>query len=187
MTKVCILLLKDFQSNDVLTPIEVFREVPDLFEIEYYSSEGGLVSSKAGFCIETESFNELLNKKTGVDVNNKSIALIPGGEGIEEWLKEERTIQQIKTVASLSTWVMSICTGTMLLAKTGLLENKKAVTNGSYLQQHQELTDLAIWEKNTFYTNDGKFYSCKNPTSSIEMVLVFIQEHFGKADRKSFV
>lgn len=180
MVKISIFLYPNYEENDILAPVELFKKVPNLFDISYYSSNGGLVPSSNGFCIETETYQDLLQQKTGKDSEYKSVLLIPGGKNILTWLKDETLVTQIKTLANLSTWVLSVCTGAMILAKAGLLQEQKGVTNTAFLETIPEIQQLANWEKDLSYISSGKFYSSRNLAAANEMILDFIHNNFGR-------
>src|SRR5258705_2980053 len=118
---VAVLLFEDFETLDVFGPVEILGRLKGKYQISFYSESGGLVKNGHGVTIVTENIDEI---KNGVD-----IFLIPGGYGTRKEVDNILLIDTIREICRLSRFVMTVCTGTALLAKTGLLNGRKATTN----------------------------------------------------------
>ena len=57
--QVAVLLFNDFETLDVFGPVEIFGRLQDLYEIKFYSMQGGLVSNSHGVSIQTASLSEI--------------------------------------------------------------------------------------------------------------------------------
>lgn len=57
------------------------------------------------------------------------VLFIPGGTGARSFILQPDFIAQIKTLAQNSHYVLTVCTGSALLAKTGLLDGKLSTSN----------------------------------------------------------
>jgi len=170
---IAVLLFEDFETLDVYGPVEVFGRLVDLYSISFYSLSGGLIKNKHGVSVETKSLEEI---KQSLD-----IFLIPGGFGTRKEVDNKMLIAKIKEIATLSTFVLTVCTGSALLAKTGLLDYKKAtsnkrafawvITNGVNVQ----------WDKKARWTVDDKFYTSSGVSAGIDMSLAFLADQHGIA------
>ncbi len=70
--------------------------------------------------------------------------LVPGGEGTR---REEENLSLIQFVAEQAEYckaVLSVCTGTFLLHRAGLLSNRRATTHWASLQKLRELGDVRV-------------------------------------------
>jgi cyclohexyl-isocyanide hydratase len=54
---------------------------------------------------------------------------IPGGGGVNEVLKNPRLLKELRDLVERTPWVMSVCTGALILGATGLLKNRRATTH----------------------------------------------------------
>ena len=55
--------------------------------------------------------------------------LIPGGWGSRDQVDNKAFLEAIQAAAEKSEFVLTVCTGAALLAKTGMLDGKPATTN----------------------------------------------------------
>ncbi len=165
-----ILLFENFETLDVFGPVEIFGRLKDLYKIEFYSLEGGLVTSSHNVKIQTE---KLLN------TNTFDIFLIPGGMGTR---KEVNNIQMISTIDSISkssTHVLTVCTGSALLAKTGLINGLQATSNKRAFDWVCSQESKVNWIKKARWAVDGKFYTSSGVSAGMDMTLGYIRDTYG--------
>lgn len=94
------------------------------------------------------------------------------GEKMYEW------IRQATRQADLT---MSVCTGAMVLAKTGLLKGKAATTNHSgYIQLALENPDIRV-KPGYRFVEDGKIATAGGLTSGMDLALRVVERYFGRA------
>ncbi len=170
---IAILLFNDFETLDVYGPVEIFGRLVDLYSIKFYSLNGCLIRNRHGISVFTES---LENIKSEIE-----IFLIPGGIGTRKEVENTLLLKKIKEVSNLSRFILTVCTGSALLAKAGLLDGKRAtsnkrafswvVTNGTNVQ----------WDKKARWVVDGKFYTSSGVSAGIDMALGFINDRHGEA------
>jgi len=61
-----------------------------------------------------------------VEIDFSGILFIPGGQGTRKLVNNEDTILLLKKIAQSALYCITVCTGTALLAKTGLLNGVRA-------------------------------------------------------------
>ncbi|MBP8084469.1 MAG: DJ-1/PfpI family protein [Spirochaetes bacterium] len=170
--KVNCLLFNGFTALDVFGPVEVFGCLDKIYQIEYFSQYGGMIkSNRTNIEINTKSFDS---------IEDNGILLIPGGTGTRTEVDNTELIGRIKESASKSKYVLSVCTGSALLAKTGLLKNKRATTNKSAFDWVKEQDSDVEWIGKARWIVDGKFYSSSGVSAGMDMALGFIQDVHGK-------
>ncbi len=75
----------------------------------------------------------------------------------------------------------SVCTGTFLLAETGLLEDKSCTTHWKYLQRFElRYPKVNLLKKRLFVQTDN-IYSSAGVTSGIDLALFIVEQKFGTA------
>ncbi len=67
--------------------------------------------------------------KTFNDVNSYDILLVPGGKGTRSEVSNVTLLNWIRRQSESAKFITSVCTGSALLARSGLLDGKKATTN----------------------------------------------------------
>ncbi|WP_249024961.1 DJ-1/PfpI family protein, partial [Oceanospirillum multiglobuliferum] len=115
-----VLLFEGFELLDVFGPLEMFGQIDDL-NIDMVAEETGAIMSAQGPAAMAQ---ELLSNKTDYD-----IILVPGGIGTRKEVDNIEVINWISSQASKAKYIASVCTGSALLARAGVLDGKKATTN----------------------------------------------------------
>jgi putative intracellular protease/amidase len=163
---VAVLLFDDFETLDVFGPVEVFGRLKDDFNVEFYSLNGGIVTNNHGVAVHS---NNIAAIKNGVD-----IFLIPGGYGTRPLVNNAIFLHTIRQVAAASKFVLTVCTGSGLLAKTGLLDGREATSNKRALTWAMGQGQNVNWVKKARWTIDGKYYTSSGVSAGIDMSLGFI-------------
>ncbi|MFW1840908.1 DJ-1/PfpI family protein [Acinetobacter gyllenbergii] len=167
------IVFEDFETLDIMGPVELFGLLQQHYQVQFYSLNGGLVSNKHGVCIHTKSFRE-------IETNAESILLIPGGIVTFELIKNHELLDQLKSLTAQSRYVLTICTGSSLLAATGLLNGVKATSNKMAFEFVQKLNDQVLWQAQARWVIDGKFYTSSGVSAGMDMTLAFIHNTQGE-------
>nr|WP_312216956.1 DJ-1/PfpI family protein [Clostridioides sp.] len=165
-----ILLFNDFESLDAIGPVSVFGRIND-YNLQYFSIGGQNVTSKQGIEINTKSVSE---------IDQTGILLIPGGQGTRDLVNDNTFISNLTLLAEKSKYCLSVCTGSALLAKTNLLNNKKATSNKLPFEWVKSNGEYVKWISDARWVVDGKFYTSSGVSAGIDMCLGFISDVFNK-------
>jgi putative intracellular protease/amidase len=172
MKKIHIVLFDDFAVLDVFGPAAVFSCMKDWYEIGYYSVGGGVVPGSAGMKAETEPL---------ATVEDGGILFLPGGMGTRRLVHDTDFIAQIKRIAEHSENVLCVCTGSVLLAGTGLLDGRKATSNKLAWDWVTTQNRQVDWIKKARWVTDGKYYTSSGVAAGIDMSLGFTADQHGTA------
>jgi len=168
---IAVLLFDDFETLDVFGPVEIFGRLKDHYQIHFYSEWGGLVKNNHGVAVQSEKLADIEN-----DIN---IFLIPGGWGTRKEVDKVVVIEKIKAISLSSKYVHTVCTGTALLAKTGLLDGKRATSNKRAFDWVVTQGTKVNWIKKARWTKDGKFYTSAGVSAGMDMTLGFLADVHG--------
>jgi putative intracellular protease/amidase len=171
MKTVAVLLFEDFETLDVFGPVEVFGVLKKEYYVTFYSQKGGLVSNSHRVSVDSKPLAEIDSKP--------DIFLIPGGYGTREEVNNPELITIIKAVSESSNYVMTVCTGTALLARTGLLDGKNATSNKRAFEWVMGQGPEVIWIKKARWVVDGKYYTASGVSAGIDMTLGFLKDQHG--------
>lgn len=169
---ISIILYPDFETLDVFGPVEIFGKVPD-WKMQFYSRDGGLISNRDGVQIATESFNTM--PQSEIDT-----LFIPGGTGARTLILEADFINQLKQLAQKSRYVLTVCTGSALLAKSGLLDGKRATSNKLSFEWVKTSSLQTQWIEKARWVTDGKYYTSSGISAGMDMALAFVQDRAGE-------
>lgn len=171
MTMFSVFLFEGTAPLDVFGPIQVIGSLEKFYTVNYYSEKGGLVEIQPGLKVDTKPLSE---------VPADGVFLIPGGFGTRRDVQNQELIQQVREKALASRYVLTVCTGSALLAKTGLLDNLKATTNKKAFHWVTEQGPNVHWVQKARWVKDGMFYTSSGVSAGIDMILGFVSDTIGQ-------
>lgn len=169
--KIAVLLFDEFETLDVFGPVEIFGRLTDLYSVKFYSLNGGQIKNKHGVTALTEKLETL--------TDYTEIFLIPGGIGTRKEVENKILVDKIIEISNFSKYVLTVCTGSALLAKTGLLDGKKATSNKRAFAWVMTNGANVIWNKKARWTVDEKYYTSSGVSAGIDMALGFLADRHG--------
>lgn len=164
-----VLLFSDFETLDAFGPVEVLGRIEE-YCLHFVSISGGIIKSRQGIPVTTEPLNN-------IDVSG--ILLIPGGQGTRRLIHDHSFIETLSGIVVQSTYCLTVCTGSALLAKTNLLNDCKATSNKRAFEWIQSINSEVKWINHARWVVDGKFYTSSGISAGIDMALGFISDRFG--------
>ena len=114
----------------------------------------------------------------GIDIE---LVLIPGGMGTRKEVDNTYLIETIKAMADSCTYVLTVCTGSALLAKTGLLNGRKATSNKRAFSWVMSTEKKVNWVRQARWVVDGKYYTSSGVSAGMDMTLGFLSDIHGIA------
>lgn len=164
-----VCLFDEFEPLDAFGPAEMLGWLPPPDSVGYYSLKGGAVCTK-GMTVMTQPFCELEGEYT---------CLLPGGGGTRPMAENEAFLQAIASLCRQAAFVLTVCTGSALLAKTGFLDGRRATSNKMAFDWAVSLGEKVRWEKKARWVRDGHVYTSSGISAGIDMALGFIEEQYG--------
>jgi putative intracellular protease/amidase len=132
---------------------------------------GKMIQNHHGIGIETRPLEDIIQ---GAD-----IFLIPGGPGTRKEVENEELIQLIKTISNASKYVFTVCTGSALLATTGLLDGHNATSNKKAFDWASSFGNSVQWIRKARWTVDEKYYTSSGVSAGIDMTFGFLSDRHG--------
>jgi transcriptional regulator GlxA family with amidase domain len=172
MNQIGVLLFKDFETLDVFGPVEIFGVLKDFYRISFYSESGGIINNSHGVAIETLPLDRI--------EESPDIFLIPGGYGTRTEVNNQGFIEKIKKIALGCKYILTVCTGSALLAKTGLLDNRKATSNKRAFDWVCSTGPYVNWIKNARWVVDGNYYTSSGVSAGMDMAFGFLRDMHGE-------
>lgn len=160
-----------FETLDLFGPVEVFGRLEEDFAINLYSEHGGIITSSQKVQVMTEPMNKIGDLPY--------ILFIPGGIGTRDLVRDERFIDRLKTLAEDAEFILTVCTGSILFSKTGILNGKKATSNKRVFNWGPAESPGVNWIKKARWIRDGNIYTSSGVSAGIDMSLGFISDIIG--------
>jgi len=112
-------------------------------------------------------------------MGEKGIVLIPGGFGTRKEVDNTPFIDALRRTAEASQLVLTACTGSALLARTGLLSGRRATSNKMAFDWVVEQDRSVLWVRKARWTKDDKYYTSSGVSAGIDMTLGFVADRHG--------
>jgi transcriptional regulator GlxA family with amidase domain len=100
--------------------------------------------------------------------------------GTRTLVQDADFIAGLRKLCESALYVLTVCTGSALLAKTGLLDGRRATTNKMSFGWASSHGEQVLWEKRARWVADGKYRTSSGVSAGIDMTLGFIEERHGK-------
>ncbi len=175
--RVVIVAFPQVQALDVTGPSEVVSLADRAMEgraydIELVAGEGDAVSTSSGLALVP---HRSLEECTGpIDT-----LLVAGGLGVRRASEDERLISWLRLAARRSRRVASVCTGAFLLARAGLLENRRATTHWAACAALKRTYPTVDVRPDPIFVRDGNVYTSAGVTAGIDLALALVDEDLG--------
>lgn len=172
-----IFLFDDVEVLDFAGPFEVFSVTN---ELNHYSFMN--VYTVAREKVPVKARNGLsVNPDFGMqEAPQPDFLIIPGGIGSRAVLGQDDVISWIKASARTAGKVMSVCTGSLILAKAGLLEGARATTHHEVFDELARLAPNTEIVRNERFVDNGQIITSGGISAGIDMSLHVIELVYGK-------
>lgn len=105
--------------------------------------------------------------------------MVPGGMVTMLPDTEPKLLSHVRELARRSRRVASVCTGSFLLARAGLLDGKRATTHWLACEQLQQQHPRCDVQPDSIYLRDGRIWTSAGVTSGIDLALAMVEEDLG--------
>jgi transcriptional regulator GlxA family with amidase domain len=176
---VVFVIYPNFVLLDLSGPLQVFSHAqsPETHQAAYetaiVSAEGGTVNSNTIVSIESAPISEVLGQSIHT-------LIVVGGDGAYEAMHDEKLVEAIGNLAASAERVCSVCSGALILAATGLLDGRRAVTHWEDCRQLADEFPRILVEIDPIFIKDGDVWTSAGMTAGMDMALAVIAEDLGR-------
>ncbi|KAG4410890.1 hypothetical protein IFR04_015972 [Cadophora malorum] len=187
-----ILLFPGFQPLDVIGPLDVFNAlsiqryihtffvsptstpVPfGAYTLPWFTPTGNFSSELEGSFIPSYTFD---------NIPPMDILIIPGGIGTRAPSPRlDETIKFVRDVYPKLGYLMTVCTGSGIAARAGVLDGKKATTNKLSWAQTIAHGPKVKWVAEARWVKDGNIWSSSGVSAGIDVAVAFVAEIYSEA------
>jgi transcriptional regulator GlxA family with amidase domain len=108
------------------------------------------------------------------------MVLVPGGFGTMQQLTNKALLDWLRQRAAKAEIVMSVCSGSALLAKAGLLDGRRATSNKQFFQFAVNQGPKVRWVKEARWVDDGDRVTSSGVSAGMDMALHVIARLYGE-------
>lgn len=160
---------------DAIGPYEVLRCLQDV-NIKFVAKQKGEIKADSHFVH--------LNAKYSIDeIDRADILLVPGSTvAFLREMKDQKILDWIKKIDQTTQKTVSVCSGSLILAATGLLAGKKATT---HWQAMKLLSKYEVTPTAERMIEEGKYITAAGVSAGIDMAIYLINQLKGETAAKA--
>ncbi len=166
-----ILLYPKFELLDVYGPAEIFGNLGPRMKVVMVGQKAGpIVSAQGPQVVADVGFD---------DCPQLDLLLVPGGIGTFTELRNKELLEWLSSRAGKAEITMSVCSGSAILAKAGLLDGHRATSNKRYFQIAVDQGPKVQWVKEARWVDDGDRVTSSGVSAGIDMALHVVERLYG--------
>ncbi|MEO1194338.1 MAG: DJ-1/PfpI family protein [Pseudomonadota bacterium] len=172
MKSLAVFIFPGVQTLDLFGPIELLGGFFDKIALTLVAESEAPVPTRHG--------QRILPDKTIHDPADYDLLMIPGGDAAIEVGKSLEAMRWLRETVDNAETVMTVCTGSILLAMTGKLDGYKATTNKQDFLGTVHHGPNVDWVKQARWVQDGKFFTSSGVSAGMDMALAAAAHFFGQ-------
>lgn len=173
-----VVLYPGFELLDVFGPLEMFTAVGrERLRVHLVAERAGQVA--AGTVSDGPTGPRVVAEFGFDDSPKFDLLLIPGGIGTFSELENAALMRFLRERAGGAKITMSVCSGSALLAKAGLLDGRRATSNKQYFSLATAQSDKVEWVQAARWVDDGAFVTSSGVSAGMDMALAVIARLIG--------
>jgi cyclohexyl-isocyanide hydratase len=167
------LVFPKLQQLDLTGPYEVFAALPGTRVHLIWKTLAPVIASSGLSVVPTVTMQ---------DCPRLDVICVCGGAGIDPLLEDEETLAFLRAVSAGARYITSVCTGSLVLAAAGLLDNKHAATHWTV---RDLLGQLGAKPQAARVVRDGRILTGGGVTAGIDFALTLVAELAGTTEAQA--
>lgn len=161
-----------FELLDVYGPLEMFGSLgPELRIVTVAEKAGPVASFQGPKTVAEHGF---------ADCPPLDLVLLPGGFGTIPELENPAMLAFLRERARTAEVTMSVCSGSAILARAGLLDGRRATSNKQFFDLARAQRDAVQWVEEARWVEDGPFVTSSGVSAGTDMALGVIARLYGR-------
>jgi len=179
--RVAVVLFDGFTVLDVYGPVQAFGATRVMredgtpyrfFQVFTVAERTGPIKSGEGPSTDADySFD---------DVPDFDILVVPGGFGTRQAVNDEAFLAKLSAISRRAPVTTTVCTGSALLARTGLMDGRPATSNKISWDWVQTQGPKVLWRRKARWVDDGNLVTSSGVSAGIDMTLALIARLYGR-------
>ncbi|MCF4007304.1 DJ-1/PfpI family protein [Corynebacterium uropygiale] len=168
--RVGVVLFEGFEPLDVFGPVEILGSLPDRYAVSFHASNPGAVASAVGVRVDAP-------EPLGREVD---ILLVPGGAGTRALVEDEEFLGRLAEWGRRTPMVVSVCTGSALLAAAGLLDGYRATSNKRAFGWASGFGEQVEWVHRARWVEDRDRWTSSGVAAGMDMTAALVRRLDGE-------
>ncbi|MBX3737798.1 MAG: DJ-1/PfpI family protein [Candidatus Didemnitutus sp.] len=165
---VAILVFDEVEVLDFAGPFEVFSVTDELahgahFNVSLVAETPGTIRARNGL--------KIVPNHTLESAPAPQILIVPGGYGTRALLRKPALVEWVRVAAKHAEITASVCTGALVLAKAGLLDDLDVTTHAENLEELRALAPAARVHGDRRFHDHGRIATAAGISAGIDLSL----------------
>ncbi|MFF9105148.1 Asd/ArgC dimerization domain-containing protein [Streptomyces rubrogriseus] len=172
--EVVFLLSDQVKLLDVSGPAEVFAEANrhgGNYRLCYTSPGGDAVATSIGIAVDVDADT--------FTIGHADTVIVPGGDHLVSWPIDPSLTDAARHLATISDRVASVCTGAFVLARTGLLDGRRATTHWRHAAALAKFFPAIDVQPDAIYVADGTVFTSAGVSAGMDLALALVESDHG--------
>jgi transcriptional regulator GlxA family with amidase domain len=178
-----ILIFDQVELLDVAGPYEVFsvthlnekwkeeRDSLSPFKVILVAEKLGKISTIGGLCLCPDVSLDMCP--------NLDLLIVPGGWGTRKQVKNDRLVKWIADRSAQAKLTASVCTGSSLLGKAGLLDGRESTTHFQAFDFLRQTAPKTKIREDVLFTLEEPTFTSAGVSAGIDLALRIVSHFFG--------
>jgi transcriptional regulator GlxA family with amidase domain len=179
--RVAAVLFDGFTVLDMYGPVQAFgscrRPQPDGTVRQFF--EVFTVADRKGPIQGAQGPSTLADFSFG-DAPHFDILLVPGGPGTRDEVKHAAFLDRLRAASEKASVTATVCTGSALLARTGLMDGRPATSNKIAWDWVVQQGPRVLWKRKARWVDDGSLITSSGVSAGTDMALALIARLHGR-------
>ena len=173
--EIVIYLYDGITALDAVGPYEVLSRLP--------SANVKFVGETKGIIVSDTHFLKLVAEYEISEIEKADVLLIPGSViGFLRETKKKNVKDWIKKIHQTTQWTVTVCTGSIILASTGILEGLRASSHWAVIHLLKDYGAIPTLER---FVREGKIITSQGVSAGIDMSLYLASQIVGVEQAKA--
>ncbi|UGT41818.1 DJ-1/PfpI family protein [Nocardia yamanashiensis] len=159
---------------DFVGPAEVFMEANQAvqdYEVVLLSADGREVQTSIGARVAVAG--------AAADAGRFDTVVIPGSELPAAVFVTPAVLEAARHLSAHTRRLVSICSGTAVLAELGLLDGRRVTTHWKYAPELARRFPAVTVDPDAIFVRDGNLYSSAGVAAGVDLALALVEEDHG--------
>lgn len=175
-----ILGFPDCLLLDIAGPLQVFSTANDLARSDGAKAPYAPVVVGRGPDVRTSAGLSLAVEPLEPPDRPLDTFIIAGGVGVTVACEDAELVAWVRERARSARRAASVCSGAFLLATTGLLDGRRAVTHWQRCEEFTLRFPNVRLEMDPIFVRDGDFWTSAGVTAGIDLALAMVEDDLGR-------
>lgn len=173
-----LVVFPEIQGLDLIGPAEVFAAANE--QVGHTAYRARVVATTPGPLPSSSGVTIVADEAIAAVRGPVDTLMVVGGNGTYEAVADAHLVDHVARLARTARRVTSVCSGTFILARAGLLDGRRATTHWSVCDLlAQSFPDVDV-DPDPIYVRDGNVWTSAGVTAGMDLALALVEDDHGR-------